>query len=244
MSTEKNGWGAECTWGDGPDVLLVNEGGGYLLHEGPDKSRWAHGLSACGSADLTIEEACRLIDELTAATENARRLEVQYAEDNVMQGSVWESDHWGFPSAHVCVGLHGSAEFVDASRSGVKVVGRTREAVVFDRDMPGGDVFWWNGEGCQRRFAEGQPRTRLLPFFEVKATMRAEPDEGESAIALRRRLYERSREALDGRLREVVGDGLNAVCVFYRVVNHSSSFQCDPEVGVSVSHEVAIAGTK
>ena len=67
---------ATCTWGDGPDVLLVNEGKLYMLYDDPSiKDKAIHGYSLNGSICLTKEEAYKLANDLIMAAKNAEELE-------------------------------------------------------------------------------------------------------------------------------------------------------------------------
>lgn len=72
---------AGCTWGDGPDVMLVNEGKGYVLHEKVVwRNRFTHGVSFEGSMDLTAKEAEILAMELLEVARQVRELEEAYEE--------------------------------------------------------------------------------------------------------------------------------------------------------------------
>jgi len=71
----------ECTWGDGPDVLVVLDGKPIMLYEDPsDMDKCTHGLVRQGSLDLTAEEAQELGVDLITAARQARQLSKQYAE--------------------------------------------------------------------------------------------------------------------------------------------------------------------
>lgn len=65
------------TWGDGPDMLLVNEGEHYILHDDPTlKDRWKHGVSFQGSFDLSVAKAKRLVGDLKIAIAHVEELEI------------------------------------------------------------------------------------------------------------------------------------------------------------------------
>ena len=79
---------AECTWGDGPDVLVSLEGtvivpyhepkekwDGKIVKEGPAKGKFAHGIITEGSFDLTADESLELAHELRIAAERAKELD-------------------------------------------------------------------------------------------------------------------------------------------------------------------------
>lgn len=56
------------TWGDGPDMLLINEGEHYILYDDPTlKDRWTHGVSFQGSFDLNLKEVKKLYNDLGMA---------------------------------------------------------------------------------------------------------------------------------------------------------------------------------
>lgn len=67
---------ASCTWGEGPDVMLVFEDKPFILYENPiDKERWVHGVVNKGSADLTADEAENLANQLKEAVRLTRQFE-------------------------------------------------------------------------------------------------------------------------------------------------------------------------
>ena len=71
---------ATCTWGDGPDVLVVFENHPFILYENPKndpppRGQWAHGYVSIGSFDLTAEEAMILSNKLKAAAQVAMELD-------------------------------------------------------------------------------------------------------------------------------------------------------------------------
>ena len=80
---------ATCTWGDGPDLILVLEGKPMMLFEAPyDRDKSMHGFVSSGSLDLTAEEALELAAELTAAAseaENSSQNYEEHAEDEKAQ---------------------------------------------------------------------------------------------------------------------------------------------------------------
>jgi hypothetical protein len=72
---------AECTWGEGPDVILVGEGTPILLYHDPiEKERFTHGVCKEYSVDLTADEAYRLGIELINAARKAQELEKGWEE--------------------------------------------------------------------------------------------------------------------------------------------------------------------
>jgi hypothetical protein len=55
----------DCTWGDGPDILLSLSGKGMILLQDPTKKdKWVHGVVTEGSMDLTVDEALALASQL------------------------------------------------------------------------------------------------------------------------------------------------------------------------------------
>ena len=68
---------ASCTWGDGPDVLLVNDGKGYVIYRVKEDG-YMSGVSSQGSMDLTAAEAEILAHELLEAVRQVRDLENSY----------------------------------------------------------------------------------------------------------------------------------------------------------------------
>lgn len=73
---------AVCTWGDGPDVLLVNEGKDYMLYgQVTMRNRYLYGVSHQGSLDLTANEAEGLGRELLEAARQVKDM-----------GTAWERE--------------------------------------------------------------------------------------------------------------------------------------------------------
>ena len=67
---------AECTWGDGPDVLVMLNGTHIMLYEYPKNyERFKHGEVSQGSLDLTSDEALLLAGELISAANSAKELD-------------------------------------------------------------------------------------------------------------------------------------------------------------------------
>jgi hypothetical protein len=71
---------AECTWGDGPDVLLVIEDRGnewpLQLLEGPTElERFSHGICEHASVGMTAKQARELAEQLLLASSKAEFLE-------------------------------------------------------------------------------------------------------------------------------------------------------------------------
>ncbi len=70
---------AECTWGDGPDVLVILEGTKVMLYEDPiDMDRSVHGYTTQGSFCLTVKEALTLAGSLYVAAGQAMELDNSY----------------------------------------------------------------------------------------------------------------------------------------------------------------------
>ena len=66
---------ADCTWGEGPPVMISLDGSGMVLNEEPSRGGFIHGVVSSGSADLTIKEAIDLSIQLTQAAQAAEDLE-------------------------------------------------------------------------------------------------------------------------------------------------------------------------
>lgn len=67
----------ECTWGDGPDVMVTFKDKPFILYEDPgDKEKWVHGSVRKGSFDLTADEATRLGYKLIGVAETAKMLTI------------------------------------------------------------------------------------------------------------------------------------------------------------------------
>ena len=67
---------ASCTWGEGPDVMLIFEDKPFILYEDPiGKERWVHGVVNKGSTDLTADEAENLANQLKEAVRLSREFE-------------------------------------------------------------------------------------------------------------------------------------------------------------------------
>ena len=59
---------ASCTWGDGPDVLVILDGKHLMCYENPDNFEKAvHGFVTEGSFELTSMEALKLASDLLIA---------------------------------------------------------------------------------------------------------------------------------------------------------------------------------
>ena len=83
---------AACTWGDGPDVLLVFEDDYFMLYEDPKHNKPpqgspTHGYVTKGSADLTVDEALTLAFQLTEAANNAKELDRMCEEHDEAEGN-------------------------------------------------------------------------------------------------------------------------------------------------------------
>ena len=67
---------AECTWGEGPDVLVVLDGTGVICYEHPKHlDKFTHGLVSQGSLDLTSKEARTFAAQLIKAADAADELQ-------------------------------------------------------------------------------------------------------------------------------------------------------------------------
>lgn len=65
-----------CTWGDGPDVLLVVDNSPFMCYEEPTGHyKAAHGFVHNGSAEMTADEALELSRQLFNAATIAKNLE-------------------------------------------------------------------------------------------------------------------------------------------------------------------------
>lgn len=72
---------AQCTWGDGPDIVLSLEGTSLVLLENPSKfNHFKRGVVSAGSADLTVSEAKQLCYELACAIQECEQLDKMYAD--------------------------------------------------------------------------------------------------------------------------------------------------------------------
>ena len=71
---------AVCTWGDGPDILVVVKGEPFILYEPPDCfDRYVYGVVDQGSIELTIQKAEKLANDLLSAAKEARKLQDGYS---------------------------------------------------------------------------------------------------------------------------------------------------------------------
>ena len=71
---------ASCTWGEGPDVLVMFENHPFILHENPKndpppRGQWKHGYVSIGSFDMTADQAIKLAYQLKAAAGKAKELD-------------------------------------------------------------------------------------------------------------------------------------------------------------------------
>lgn len=74
---------ATCTWGDGPDVLVVLGGTEVIAYEHPRHNKpprgdFKHGFITEGSFDLTADEAEIFAKDLMRAAKEARSLDESY----------------------------------------------------------------------------------------------------------------------------------------------------------------------
>lgn len=66
----------ECTWGDGPDVLIsIKNHPMILASDVIDKEKFAHGIVKDAWIDLTQEQARKLAHDLLRASNVAQELE-------------------------------------------------------------------------------------------------------------------------------------------------------------------------
>jgi len=70
---------AECTWGEGPDVLVNLDGSTLMLYEKPTGlDRAIHGFVSEGSVELTTSEAFDLLTSLIVAIRKASEMNLSY----------------------------------------------------------------------------------------------------------------------------------------------------------------------
>jgi hypothetical protein len=82
-----------CTCGEGPDIILSNEGETYILYDDPQKCGFSHGCSFRGSFDLNLQEAIKLRNELNMVILQVKELkqwedEYFYKEEQEEQDEV------------------------------------------------------------------------------------------------------------------------------------------------------------
>ncbi|HDZ24934.1 hypothetical protein LCGC14_1097790 [marine sediment metagenome] len=70
----------ECTWGDGPDIILDLKDHRFILYEDVIKKGFTHGIIKNGSMDLNVEEAKILVSDLINAIKAAEELDTYYNE--------------------------------------------------------------------------------------------------------------------------------------------------------------------
>jgi hypothetical protein len=66
---------AECTWGEGPDVLVILDGTPMVLYEEPKKGTYVHGTCTQGSLELTAHQVEDLAKQLLRAAARAMELD-------------------------------------------------------------------------------------------------------------------------------------------------------------------------
>jgi hypothetical protein len=73
----KDNLSVECTWGDGPDILVAGEGKLLLSMKSLNCKGWSDGVGVTDKwqLDLTRDEAYRLIDKLICAINGVDKLE-------------------------------------------------------------------------------------------------------------------------------------------------------------------------
>ena len=74
---------ATCTWGEGPDVLLVLKDHHFVLYENPTFGGYTHGVVTKGSTDLTVDEAESLAHDLLNAVAQCRELDASAEQANL-----------------------------------------------------------------------------------------------------------------------------------------------------------------
>jgi hypothetical protein len=71
----------ECTWGDGPDIVVSLDGKRVILYENAvGRNKFIHGFIENGSFDLTADEAEKLAGELMRAANFTRQIEATFHE--------------------------------------------------------------------------------------------------------------------------------------------------------------------
>ena len=70
----ENKFNVECTFGDGPDVLIASNGLKILLLEHPNCQRSTHGVVGSWQLDLTVNEAEELSKLLYEKAQIAKEL--------------------------------------------------------------------------------------------------------------------------------------------------------------------------
>lgn len=73
---------AECTWGEGGDILVSLDGTSMALHEAPSnpeppRGKFTHGSVTQGSLFLTTDEAAELAIQILAVVDQTKRLKNQ-----------------------------------------------------------------------------------------------------------------------------------------------------------------------
>jgi len=72
---------AECTWGEGPDIVVSLKGTPIILHHEPkDLKRFKHGAITEGDFDMTAKEALQFAGELTMAAIRAQEMDALAAD--------------------------------------------------------------------------------------------------------------------------------------------------------------------
>lgn len=77
---------ANCTWGEGPDVMVVLEEHPFILyeepqHQQPPRGDYINGFVAKGSFDLTVDEAKALAIGLNEAARQAENQLQEYEDE-------------------------------------------------------------------------------------------------------------------------------------------------------------------
>ncbi len=71
---------AECTWGEGPDIVVSLDGTPLILSQEPeDLNRFKYGAITKGDFDMTAKEATQFAGELLSAARRAQELDDQAA---------------------------------------------------------------------------------------------------------------------------------------------------------------------
>ena len=74
MGEKQNKFSVECTFGDGPDVLVNAKDLKIMLMENPDYKRTIHGVVGSWQLDLTVNEAEELSKMLYEKAQIAKNL--------------------------------------------------------------------------------------------------------------------------------------------------------------------------
>lgn len=65
----------QCTWGEGPDIMVEFKDEHFILYEKVNPKGWKHGFVKSGSFDLTADAAIQFANNLILAAKQAKQLE-------------------------------------------------------------------------------------------------------------------------------------------------------------------------